>query len=280
MTHSNPNLLPTVVTDKNGKITTVHKKNNSHASSLAASIPAPVLGHRRVQKATTVSRFRTIAHVAAEGTISASVIKGKTERFLKNSTPEQLERLDEALAGLESVTTHERLILSSAFTPLAQRQGDTGAIHEIIAHRKAFASEWAVRNEPRSFMYHLESFIYGARDNGKGSKYELECSDESVVNPNIASIRFAYELKERAPYGGFLPTRNGQVITGDDPKGGYTFGEAFFFDRRELKSLVEEYAHRVDDLIEFSITQQTSDPHRLRALLEHEGHSSLTYGLL
>lgn len=37
--HSNPNLVPTVVTDKNGRMTTVHRKADSASSNGAASIP-------------------------------------------------------------------------------------------------------------------------------------------------------------------------------------------------------------------------------------------------
>jgi hypothetical protein len=47
--HSNPNLVPTVITDVTGKVTTVHKKQAGVASG-AQRIPAPAMAQRAVQK--------------------------------------------------------------------------------------------------------------------------------------------------------------------------------------------------------------------------------------
>lgn len=271
MAHSNPNLTPTVIADKNGKLTTVHKKNDATASSSLSSVPAPTLyGGIKSTKPSTASRIRGIRHALTGGSWKKPV-QAKSERFVNFSTPEQLDILDEALAEFDELTDHEQAILASIFEPLASRTGNSGAIHELLAHRKAFASEWTFRENPSLQIDNLEGLVYGLRENSFQTK--LDCTDESVVNENIALIRFAYEIKERAPYGGFLPVHSEQIGVGGD-------STASVYDSEDLKNLIRENADRVDDLIELSLAQKTSDPHRIRALLEHEGHSSLTYGLL
>jgi hypothetical protein len=279
MTHGNPNLTPTVIADKNGKITTVHKRDAKSAASSMSSVPAPALGYRRETKVSMVSRYRGIATIISKGSSSEKAIKAKTDRFLASSTPEQLDILDEAISGFDSATDHERLILSTILEPLSIRTGKTGAIHELVAHRAAFASEWSINNKPRRYMHGLEPFMFGVRQQGTDFSTKLDCTDESAVGEQTALIRFAYELKERAPFGGFQPVYNVKVEVDHDSTG-YVYASAHAYENDELKNLIIENADRVDDLIEFSVTQETSDPHRLRALLEHEGHSSMTYGLL
>jgi hypothetical protein len=279
MTNGTPNLTPTVIADKNGKITTVHKKDATSAPSSMSRVPAPALGYRREQKVTMVSRYRGIATIISKGSSSEKAIKAKTDRFLASSTPEQLDILDEAISGFDSATDHEQLILSTILEPLSIRTGKTGAIHELVAHRAAFASEWSINNKPRRYMHGLEPFMFGVRQRETDFSTKLDCTDESMVGEQTALIRFAYELKERAPFGGFQPVYNVKVEV-DHDNTGYVYASAHAYENDELKNLIIENADRVDDLIEFSVTQETSDPHRLRALLEHEGHSSLTYGLL
>lgn len=279
MTHSNPNLTPSVISDKNGKVTTVHKREVKSTASSMSKVPAPALGHNKEPKVTMVARVRGINHVISTVKGGVTVIKAKTERFLASSTPEQLAILDEAIAGFESATEHERRVLSTILEPLIERKWKTGAIHEALAHRVAFASAWAVSNIPNRHITGLEPFIYGARKQGDDFKTKLDCTDESVVSEQTALLRFAYELKERAPFGGFLPVSSKQVEVDYDDTG-TVYAAVYSYEDDELRNLIAENADRVDDLIEFSVTQQTSDPHRLRALLEHEGHSSLTYGLL
>lgn len=279
MANTNPNLTPTVIADKNGRITTVHKKDATSAPSSMSRVPAPALGYRREPRVTMASRFRGISEIVSKGNTSERVIKAKADRFLKDSTPEQLDILDEAIASFDSKSNHERLILSTILEPLSIRTGKTGVIHEMVAHRAAFASEWSVSNNPRLYINGLETFVYGIRQQGTSFSGKLDCTDESAVGEQTALIRFAYELKERSPFGGFQPTYSVRAEVGHDNTG-FAYDSVLAYENDELKNLIVEYAHRVDDLIEFSVTQETSDPQRLRALLEHEGHSSLTYGLL
>jgi hypothetical protein len=271
MTHSNPDLTPTVIADKNGKITTVHKKNDAQQSSSVAKVPAPTIyGGIKSEKPSTASRIRGIGHALTGGSWGKPR-QTKAEKLVKFSTPEQLDILDDALAGFDGASDHEQAVLASIFEPLTTRTGPTGTIHELLAHRKAFASEWAVNENPAIQIYGLEPFIHGLREDN--FKTKLDCTDESVVNENIALIRFAYEVKERAPHGGFLPVHEAQIGVG-----GHT--TAYAYDSDDLKTLIAENADRVDSLIDLALTHKNSDAQRLRALLEHEGHSSLTYGTL
>lgn len=271
MTHSNPNLIPTVVADKNGKVTTVHKKNEAQQSSSVTKVPRPTMyGGIKAEKPSTASRIRGITRALTGGSWGKPV-QTKAAKLVNFSTPEQLEILDEALAEFDDVSDHEQAVLASIFDPLTHRTGPTGAIYELLAHRKAFASEWAVNENPSLQLYGLEPFVHGLREDNFRAK--LDCTDESVVNENIALIRFAYEVKERAPHGGFLPVYEAQIGVG----GATT---AYAYESDDLKALISENADRVDSLIDLALTHKTSDAQRLRALLEHEGHSSLTYGML
>jgi hypothetical protein len=281
MTNANPNLTSTVIADKNGKVTTVHKKSEIRAGSPLRNVPAPTLSGSDRTKMSNASRINRIGG-ALNSSLWKTLVKSKTQRWLSSSSPEQTEVLDATLAELDTYTQQEKFVFQSIVEPLTHRNGETGAIHELLTHRKAFASEWAIANEPRRFVNSLEPFIYGLRE-GRGDgaterRIPLDCGDESLVQENVALIRFAFELKERAHDGGFLPVYRVQAEVGSDTN--YVNTTANVYDNKDLEALIREHADRVDDLIEFSVTQQTSDPQRLRALLEHEGHSSLTYGLL
>lgn len=264
-------LTPTVVADKNGKITTVHKKTDGQPSSSAAKVPAPTLyGGILATKPSTASRVRGITRALTGGSWSKP-IKAKAERFINFSSPEQLEVFDAAIAEFDDLSDHEQAVLASIFEPLVNRNGDSGAIHELLAHRRAFASDWAVDENPALQLDNLDSLVYGLRENN--FKDRLDCTDESIVNENIALLRFGYELKERAFNGGFLPVYSAQVAVG----AGAT---ASVYKSEDLKTLIREHADKVDELIEFALLHKTSDAQKLRALIEHDGHSSLTYGLL
>jgi hypothetical protein len=271
MAHSNPSLVPTVISDKHGKVTTVHKKNDMQQSSSVTKAPAPTLhGDIKSEKPSAASRIGGINDVLAGGSWGKAR-QTKAAKLVKFSTPEQLDILDEALAGFDGGSDREQSVLAAIFDPLTHRTGPTGAIHELLAHRKAFASEWAVKENPPLHLYGLEPFVHGLREDNFRAK--LDCTDESVVNGNIALIRFAYEVRERAPHGGFLPVYEAQIGVG----GATT---AYAYESDDLKTLIAENADRVDSLIDLALTHKTSDAQRLRALLEHEGHSSLTYGML
>lgn len=271
MANNNPNLTPTVIADKNGKITTVHKKNDAQKSSSMAKVPAPTMyGGIKSEKPSTASRIRGIRHALTGGSWGKP-IQAKADRFIKFSTPEQLDILDDAIAGFEDLTDHEQAVLSSIFEPLTKRSGDSGAIHELLAHRKAFASNWAVRENPSLYLESLDALVYGLR--GENFKGSLDCADESVVNVNIALLRFAYEVKERAPRSEFLPVYEAQMGVGSSRV-------ADVYKNEGLKELIRDRADRVDELIELALTNKTTEPQTLLALMDHEGHSSLTYGLL
>lgn len=271
MTNSNPSLVPTVIADKNGKVTTVHKKNDATQPPSLSKVPAPTLyGGIKSEKPSTASRIRGIRHALTGGSWEKP-IQTKAERFIKFSTPEQIDILDEALAGFDGSSEHEQAVLASFFEPLTKRTGDSGAIHELLAHRKAFASDWAVSENPRLYIDDLNGLAYGLRDDN--FRENLECTDESVISENIALLRFAYEVKERAPRSDFLPVYEAQMGVGSSRV-------ADVYKSEGLKELIRDRADRVDELIELAVANKTTEPQTLLALMDHEGHSSLTYGLL
>lgn len=84
----NPNLIPTVITDVNGKVTTVHKKQSGVAAG-AKRIPAPAVAQQAVQKPQTPlnlppalsreERDELIAHLAAIPNFWGSDTSGMTD---------------------------------------------------------------------------------------------------------------------------------------------------------------------------------------------------------
>lgn len=268
MAHSNPSLLPTVITDKNGKVTTVHKKQAA-ATASPVGVPAPALGGKAKPKTTLASRVKDVAQAFSQGS-ERQVIKTKVERWIKFSTPEQLVVLDEVLESFDSMSEHEKFVVIAALEPLTYRTGHTNAIHEVLAMRSAFCSDWAVANNPRHTSA-VEGYVVGMRTDNY--RTPLDLTDNEAVRENKALIRFAYELTTRSPYGGFLPVYQAQTQVGAD-------SYVYEYDREELKDLIRENADRVDVMVELALDNETCDPQRLQALMEHEGHSSLTGGAL
>ena len=270
MTHSNPKLVPTTVTDKNGKVTTVHKKSETTVAS-RSGVPAPKLSAKQAAHESKASRVRRITHALESDEFDRHVVKAKVERFLASSTPEQLSVLDEAVSeSFDASSPHEKRVVASILSPFSANRRSTKIIIELLTLRKAFASDWAKRTEPRQQIHDLDAFIYGLRE--EQSKAPLDLTDEKTNEQNIALLRFAYELKERAPYGGFLPV----AIKADNLREQV----AYVYDSEDLANLIRKYPERVDEMIQFALDNETCQAHRLRALVEHEGHSSMTSGWL
>ena len=270
MTHSNQNLVPTTVTDKNGKVTTVHKKAESVAAT-RSGVPAPKLSAKQAAHESKASRVRRITQVLESDEYDRHVVKAKAERFITSSTPEQLAVLDEAIGeSFDTISQHEKRVMASILSPLAANRRSTKIIIELLTLRKAFASDWAMKTEPRQHIHDLDAFVYGLREGQ--SKNPLDLTDENTNEQNIALLRFAYELKERAPYGGFLP-----VATKAD---NLREQVAYVYDSEELANLIRKHPERVDDMIQFALDKETCQAHRLLAFLEHEGHSTMTSGWL
>jgi hypothetical protein len=272
MALSNQNLTPTVISDKNGKITTVHKRQDSAATAMP-SVPAPIINESALPLPSKAVLARRVADKLEYPTLHMQPVRSKIKRWIDWSTTAQLTVLDEAVGwAFGDCSEYEQSVITGILNSLATTRGDTQAIHELLALREAFCSDWAEKVEPGVYTDMLEGFVFGIRDEKNRSK-PLDISDEGVNRQNIALLRFAYELMERAEKPEYLPTEGYVLdeITGDT---------AFVYKSDDLKVLIRQYADRVDELISLALENETTDAHRLRALLEHEGHSSLVYGML
>lgn len=272
MALTNQNLTPTVISDKNGKITTVHKRQDS-AFTAAPNVPAPFISEPVSPLPSKAVLVRRVADKLEYSTLNMTPVRAKIKKWVDRSTTAQLTVLDEAVGwAFEDCSEYEQSVITGILNSLAATRGDTQAIHELLALREAFCSDWAEKVEPGVYTDMLEGFVFGIRDQNNRSK-PLDVSDEGVNKQNIALLRFAYELMERAENPEYLPTKGYILdeITGDT---------AFVYKSDDLKSLISQYADRVDELISLSLEHETSEAHQLRALLEHEGHSSLVYGML
>jgi hypothetical protein len=272
MAHSNSNLTPTVVSDKNGKITTVHKRQDSAAVPVS-NVPAPVISESMSPLPSKAVLARRVVDKLEYPTLHMEPVRAKIKKWVDRSTPAQLAVLDEAVGwAFGDCSEYEQSVITGILNPLATTRGDTQAIDELLALREAFCSDWAEKTEPGIYTDMLEGFVYGIRDEKNRSK-PLDLSDEGVNRQNIALLRFAYELMERAKTPEYLPTT--EYVLDE-----HTQAAAYVYKSDDLKALICQYADRVDDLISLALDNDTTDAHRLRALLEHEGHSSLVYGML
>lgn len=272
MALSNQNLVPTVIADRNGKVTTVHKKQET-ATTASPVVPAPVISEPLSQLPSKAVLARRVADKLEYPTLHMEPVRSKIKRWIDRSTTAQLTVLDEAVGwAFEDASEYEQSVVTGILNSLATTRGDTQAIHELLALREAFCSDWAEEVEPGVYTDALEGFVFGIRDEKNRSK-PLDVSDEGVNRQSIALLRFAYELMERAKKPEYLPTEGYILdeITGDT---------AFVYKRDDLKALISQHADRVDELICLALDHETTDAHKLRALLEHEGHASLVYGML
>ena len=260
MAQSNPNLIPTVITDVNGRVTTVHRKQGAAVSN--RKMPAPVLK----KTPSHASRLRDLKSVVDDS--SRTMIKSKAEKFLKSSTPEQLAVLDEAVSRFHDAPQHERDVISYALGSLALKNRDTGIMVEILTLRNAFCSEWMSNNQYRTFDF--EALILGVREQ---HDTPIDTSTPDSNKRAEAVLRFAYELKSLAPQGGFLP-----IAISTRPEANYKF--VYGYDRPELVTLLSEHPDRVDELIQYALDQQTCDPTELWRFINHDGPKPLTSGFL
>lgn len=273
MAHGNPDLIPTVITDKTGKVTTVHRKTASQSPPSMSKVPVPTLGDiRPAQKVTKAALTRNITRVFETNGQLMKPLKSKIEKWIEHSTPQQLTVLNEAIGNsFHTVSDHEKRIIAEILNPLCWSRSQTGAMHELLALRQAFCSDWATENNRVMTTTDLESLMYGLR--GGDFKTPIDLSDNQRNKENVALLRFAFELKERAPYGGFLPVR--QSLEGRG-----RLEPVYVYDREDLKELIRQYPDRVNDLIELAVSHETCHPDRLRAMLEHEGPGTLSSGAL
>ena len=272
MAHSNPNLTPTVITDKTGKVTTVHKRQEKQSQS-RSSVPAPALSAGKTPTPTTASRLRSITRILSEE-MNRTPNKTRAKRLIDYARPANLAALDEALTAYENATPHERSIIHSALLPLTSREQPVDAVFELLALRSAFLSERSTQGEPRLSEYILESYVYGVRK-VRTNYYDMQLSWRNEVQKaqNLALLRFSYELHEHGEYGNWLPTSQAQV--GRD-------GNRYSQDYKDanLTNLICENFDRVDELIEAALAHKTCDPQQLKAFLEHDGPKSMTSGWL
>jgi hypothetical protein len=132
---STGDLTPTIITDKNGRITTVHKKNDSGPES-SASIPAPSLLRsafdfgrtKRINKAALIGEtlgqldsFR--AHDGSPMFNEAQLARIK-ERFEEAKNNKELKTVNAAATAL--TTTHDREFIYATLCRLYPTDGKRG----------------------------------------------------------------------------------------------------------------------------------------------------------
>lgn len=274
MALSNQNLVPTVIADKNGKVTTVHKKSDAKQSSLVA-VPAPAIsGSNKEVKPTLASRMKGIENVF-DSEPDYKPNKAKMKRLLEFSSRDKLQVLDEALSSFDGASEHEQSIIKSIMLPLTSRIRRSDCIFELLAMREAFTSEQSEENSQGMLIYILEEHVYGVR-NAKSENYnlELDWTDQSVKEQSIALLRFSYELQQNVVSSWrFSPTYSAQLGTGTDES-------ANDWVSADLVNLISDFPDQVEGMINVATAHQTNDAQLIWGIMQHKGHPSLTSGAL
>lgn len=261
------NLIPTQRIDKNGHAVIRHMRTVASAASNMSGVPAPSVAQKRTMKE-RIERVDALLRKTGK-----TAIASKTRKWLAGSVPEELERLDVVMDGYDDLPVRERGIAQVALGALSASRGKSEFIHEILALRSAFSSEWSV--ETQASMMGLPDFIYGLREAfglSLDHYVSLRFRDEQELREAVAVTRFAYELDRRFPRQSFRPAEHAYIDS---------TGISYLQHKDHvLVSLLREHPDRVGDLIEFSAEHLTCDPQALRAHLEHNGPTSLSSGYL
>lgn len=178
----NPNLIPTVVTDINGRTTTVHKKPNTAAS--VASVPAPSLR--------SFGRKEMVEHNCAliEGLrpvtgYEAARIRQETWSTVNGYSDSFLRVLEKALKGDSRVASD------------VADQVRRGEFDEIIREGLHFFKRMGMTNYPRCAALVRSLNQYDAL-----SQYpSTDLAEEHVQQQCIAIMNAAMVLTEETPFG-------------------------------------------------------------------------------
>lgn len=261
------NLIPTQRTDKNGRTVIRHMKPvASHASNMSR-VPAPAVGKPRTAK----ERLKDIEAFLHKG--RRGIIPSMARRWLADSVPEELDRLDSVLSEYDEMPEREQFVVREAMNTLSNPRANTEFIHESLALRSAFCGEWSVENQPA--FSNLSDYIMGLRESfGLSLEHHvsLRFRDEQELREAISVTRFTYEMDRRFPRQAFRPAEHAYVRnTGDS-----------YLQHKDpaLVALLREHHDRVGEMIEFSAEHFTCDAQALRAHLEHDGPSAVSSGYL
>ena len=263
---NNNSLVPTPRTDKNG-LTVIRHMRPQSTPALRTALP-PVTLSKDAAKRTTKLRMEELSAI-----MKTPLIASKTRKLLSGSTSEELDRLDTVLREYHGMSPREQKVVHKALRPLTVDRKDTDHVHEILALRSAFCGPWAEETNPS--VTGIEEYIYGVRDALGVSIYHrdsMKFNSEQELKEAVAVTRYLFEMDRRFPRQSFRPADQTYLSSID-------IGYLKFKDP-VLVTLLREYPDRVEDLIEFSGVHQTSEAHRLRAYLEHDGASSLSGGYL
>lgn len=177
MAHSNPNLAPEVITDRNGKRTTVHRRRSSDATK-QRSLPAPAQDHREAASASPDLRAVLFDQPLTRWQETAF-------NLIFSLSPE-LETLSERLL--------------STGTDTGRRAAQETLVSEV--NKLAAAYERSDKPTSASRAYgHLTGQIVRAWSYGN-VREEAELSPEKITDEDLSALQYVHSVytSEVTPY--------------------------------------------------------------------------------
>lgn len=276
------NLIPTPVVDKNGRLTTVHKKtvttSPSGTAMPAVSLPTPAVAREHLMSA-------MMEIFGISGASSSHFFSSQVGNWLDSSTPDQLAELETVIGELgpldgldgdtdDPVVKRKRTVIRGIMNETIQNRTQRVYAHDLLALRSAFCSDYARVNElplGQGFAH----FIGLISKNGS----IIPPSERATNEELISGIRFAYELGVRLSDYSAMPTQSSAVVSIDD-RDESTALYSSEYKSRELLELVMRNGDRVGELIDLVEERGSCDPVMLQELLDSDVHHAVNPGWL
>lgn len=281
------NLVPTPRTDRNGRTVIRHMRPEDAATPArqalpVATLPAGPLDVRQVKR----ELFNFLDDNTRNG-YSDSSDYTVLEQWLDVSTGEQLLGLVTAIQTVrESKTSDDPALLREAkvirtiMHDTLNNKAHLLHTHDMLRFRSSF-SDCRFELTKSSLGIMLGVYV-GNRCDMHGKPLP----ERELPTPEgfAASLRYSFEMMSACLYNGHarqaLPvTEIFITLEGKRPNEKMTYS-IFPYRDDSLADLISDYPERVEDLIDFSLGNNTSDSDRLSALMEYDGHTTLSSGAL
>lgn len=281
----NSNLVPTPRTDRNGKTVIRHMKTAKEASKTVLPVPAvtpqPVVTVRQVRR----ELYDFLDNNTRNGYADSSDYR-VLDRWLSHSTDDQLIKLSAAINFVndntdssDAAVLREAKVIRMGLQDTLNNSALTRHAHGFLAARSAFCSDRSVTSES-PLMSALPHYLGLCCDNNGSALPEEQLPSSEQLH---ATLRYAYEVTAAIMHHGNkaeFPVNEIGAMAQGEREGETSTYEILPYKDKSLLEMVSTHADRVEEIIALSLEAQTTDPARIAALLDHDGHSTLSSGAL
>lgn len=281
------NLVPTPRTDRNGRTVIRHIRDDTTAATTRQLLPAAALPEtppsiRQVKR----ELFNFLDDNTRSGYPDSSDYT-LLEQWLEVSTGDQLSELLTAIHTVrdsknssDPVLLREAEVIRAIMHDTLNNKAHMVHTHDMLRFRSSFSD--ARFDLPKSSL----KIILGVYVGNRCDMHGKPLPERELPTPEgfSASLRYSFEMMIACLYHGHdkqaIPvTEIYLTAEGKGPSGRATYS-IFPYRDQELAYLISENPDRVENLIDLSLANKTSEPDRLLALMDYDGHATLSSGAL